>query len=126
MDAIIDWAADAGAAVDLSVFAQYGILGVLTLLLIWFAKGAHQRERERADRAEADNRELRDVARERERAEKAEAESHRLHELMIDRVIPALASATHAAEESAELIRGLLRERELAVYTQRRIEGRDH
>lgn len=84
--------AEAGT-VDVTIFAQYGVLGVIAALLIWFAKGAHQRERDRADRLEA--------------------EVGRLHTLMLDRVIPALTSATRAAEESAELLNAIQRERQL-------------
>ncbi len=74
-------------------FIQYGVLGVFTAILIWFAKGAYQREKDRSD--------------------KAEAENQRLYTLMLERLIPALTSATRAAEESAELLRALQREREL-------------
>lgn len=92
---LLDLATDAGSGpVDLTVFAQYGILGVVAAMLIWFAKGAHQRERDRADRLEA--------------------EVQRLHTLMLDRVIPALTSATNAAEESASLLQSMQRERELS------------
>jgi hypothetical protein len=98
-------AADGGGGIDIAVFAQYGVLGVIAAILIWFAKGAHQRERDRADRLEA--------------------EVQRLHTLMLDRVIPALTSATNAAEESAALIAALQRERELAnlVNLRRTTEG---
>lgn len=99
-------AADAGGSpIDLTVFAQYGILGVIAAMLIWFAKGAHQRERDRADRLEA--------------------EVQRLHTLMLDRVIPALTSATAAAEESAALLQQMSRERELShlVNLRRTTEG---
>lgn len=92
-------AADAGA-VDLTIFAQYGVLGIIAAMLIWFAKGAHQRERERADRMEAENK--------------------RLNELILDRVIPALTSASRAAEESAELLNALQRERELSQLAEHR------
>ncbi len=96
-------AADPTGSLDLSVFAQYGVLGIITLILILFARGAYQRERDRADRIEQEN--------------------QRLHELIIDRVIPALSSATRAAEESAELLTAMQRERELVQLLQRRIEG---
>lgn len=96
-------AADPTGSLDLSVFAQYGVLGIITLILIFFARGAYQRERERADRLEKEN--------------------QRLHELIIDRVIPALGSATRAAEESAELLAAMQRERELVQLLQRRLEG---
>lgn len=88
------WLAQTDGGVDLTVFAQYGVLGVIAAMLIWFAKGAHQRERDRADRMEAENK--------------------RLNELILDRVIPALTSATRAAEESAELLNAIQRERQLA------------
>lgn len=93
--------ADSGD-VDITVFAQYGVLGIIAAMLIWFAKGAHQRERDRADRLEEDNK--------------------RLNALILDRVIPALTSATHAAEESAELMRVLQRERQ---YPRRPQKGGD-
>jgi hypothetical protein len=96
-------ATDPTGSLDLSVFAQYGVLGILTLMLIFFARGAYQRERDRADRMEQEN--------------------QRLHELIIERVIPALGSATRAAEESAELLAAMQRERELVQLLQRRIEG---
>jgi hypothetical protein len=88
-------AADAGGgSVDLTVFAQYGVLGIIAAILIWFARGAHQRERDRADRMEAEYR--------------------RLNELVLDRIIPALTSATRAIEESGELLNAIQREREFA------------
>lgn len=87
-------AAQLDGGVDLAVLTQYGVLGVVAAMLIWFAKGAHQRERERADRMEAENK--------------------RLNELILDRVIPALTSATRAAEESAELLNAIQRERQLS------------
>ncbi len=99
-------AADAGGGgIDITVFAQYGVLGIIAAMLIWFARGAHQRERDRADRLEA--------------------EVQRLHALMLDRVIPALTSATNAAEESAALLTAMQRERELAslVNLRRTTEG---
>lgn len=91
-------AAESGA--DLSVFAQYGVLGVIAAMLIWFAKSAHQRERERADRLEEENK--------------------RLNMLILDRVIPALTSATRAAEESAQLLHAIQREREFAQLAEQR------
>ncbi len=41
--------ADPGT-VDITVFAQYGLLAIIAAMLIWFARSAHQRERDRADR----------------------------------------------------------------------------
>ena len=93
-------APDPGSTFDLAVFAQYGVLGIIAAMLIWFARGAHQRERDRADRLEQEN--------------------HRLHELIVDRVIPALTSATRAAEESTELLAAMQRERELTALINQR------
>lgn len=74
-------------------WVQYGVLGIFTAILVWFAKGAYQREKDRSDRAEADR--------------------DRLYTVMLERLVPALTSATRAAEESADLLRALQREREL-------------
>lgn len=91
--------------VDLVAFAQFGAVGAIAVMGIWFARGAHQRERERADKAEAENR--------------------RLQDLIIERVIPAVAAASRAAEESAAILAAVQRERELAALAgqQRRTKG---
>jgi hypothetical protein len=103
---LIEVAADPAGTVDVSVFAQYGILGVLSLGLILFARGAYGRERDRADRLEQENK--------------------RLNEAIQERVIPALLSATRAAEESTELLAAMQRERELMLLAdQRRMRGSD-
>lgn len=88
-----------GGDVNVSVLAQYGVLGIVASLLIWFAKGAHQRERDRADRLEE--------------------ETRRLNTVIADRVIPALTSATRAAEESGELLNAMQREREAQTLLDR-------
>ncbi len=93
-------AVDPAGTVDLSIFAQYGILGVLSLGLIMFARGAYQRERDRADRLEAENR--------------------KLNEAVQERFIPVLLSATRALEESAELMAAMQRERDLMRIAGRR------
>lgn len=87
------WYAAGDGQLDLNVFAQYGVLGIVTAGLIFFAKGAHQREKDRADRLEEENR--------------------RLNNVIQDKVIPALTSATKAAEESANLLTAIQRERDL-------------
>ncbi len=98
------FAPDVGS-VDVGLFAQYGVLGILCLILIFFAKGAYQRERDRADRADEENK--------------------RLNQVLLEKVIPALLSATRAAEESAELLREIQRERErdIGQLTPRRTRG---
>lgn len=94
----------ASGAIDLTVFAQYGVLGIIAVLLIWFAKGAHQRERDRADRLEN--------------------ELRNLNQVILDRVIPTLTSATRAAEESTELLNAIQRERELSQIADNHRRGR--
>lgn len=92
---MLPWlAAEAGTAsgVDVGLLAQYGVLGVFAILLIIFAKTSYRRETERADRLEQ--------------------EVVRLNNLIIDRVIPALGSATSVVEDATELLRSMQRERE--------------
>lgn len=64
---------------------QYGALGIIASLGLWFMFRAWRRECERADRLEQHNK------------EQAAA--------IQDKVIPALLSATRAVEESTELMR---------------------
>ncbi len=97
-------AATSDSAADLAVFAQFGAVGIIAAMGIWFAKGAHQRERDHTDRAHQ---------RERDRADRLEAENRRLNDLILERVIPGMAAATSAAEESAQLLAAIQREREL-------------
>lgn len=92
-------AADTGS-VDVGLFAQYGVLGVLCAGLIWFAKGAYQRERDRADRHEE--------------------EIKRLHDLMLDKVVPALTAGTNTIEEAVNVLSSIQREREYAQLTESR------
>lgn len=91
--------ADAADSLNIGTLAQYGVLGVFAAILVFFARGAHQRERDRADRLEDENR--------------------RLNAIIQDRVIPALGSATKAAEESAILLTAIQREREVQREAQR-------
>lgn len=91
------------SSIDIGVLAQYGVLGVFAFILVVFARGAHQRERDRADRLEAENK--------------------RLNEAIQGQVIPALMSATKAAEASGELLNAMQRERELLKLTDRRLLG---
>ncbi len=97
-------AAAGDGAADLAVFAQFGAVGIIAAMGIWFAKGAHQRERDHTDKAHQ---------RERDRADRLEAENRRLNDLILERVIPAMTAATSAAQESAQLLADLQREREL-------------
>lgn len=89
--------------VNVGVLAQYGVLGVFAMLLVWFARGAHQRERDRADRLED--------------------ETRRLNEAIQERVIPALTSATRAVEESVDLLNAVQREREARRIVEQELRG---
>jgi hypothetical protein len=80
------------AGPDLGVLANYGVLGLFTIILIGFAFRAWQRETARADRVEAELREK--------------------NQAMLDKVIPALTTAALAAKEAADLVRELADERE--------------
>jgi hypothetical protein len=100
----VQWLADSAGTANVATFAQYGVLGIVASLLVWFAKNAHQRERDRADRLEEENR--------------------KLNALILDRVIPALTSATQAAKESTDLLHDLQREQAYAQQERRRSEGK--
>jgi hypothetical protein len=105
---VIWWAAESegGGVGDLGVLAQYGVLGVFALLLILFARVSYKRETDRADRLEA--------------------EVVRLNNLIIDRVIPALGSATSVVEDATDLLRSMQREREFdRAREARRLAGGD-
>lgn len=92
------------AATDaVGTWGQYGVLGLVAAGLIWFAKGAHQREKDRSDRLEQEN--------------------QRLNNLIADRVIPVLTTATQALERSAELLSAVQREREQQQLLERRNGG---
>ncbi len=93
------WTTEAGNA-DVAMFAQYGVLGVFAAILLWFARGSVQRERERADRLEAEN--------------------LRLNQAIQERVIPALTAASRAAEEATALLAAMQRERELMRLAEQR------
>lgn len=102
--AIIVSQLESGGGVDVvGIFAQYGVLGLAVLGLAFFARGAYKRESDRADRLEEKN--------------------DRLNNLILERVIPSLESATHAQEDSTELLRSLQRERELAQLAERHRQG---
>jgi hypothetical protein len=103
----VAWLAEesASSAFNLGTLAQYGVLGVFAAMLVWFAKGAHQRERDRGDRLEG--------------------EVQRLNALIADRVIPTLNSASRAAEDSAELLNAIQRERELRRMVEERRPQRE-
>lgn len=91
--------------IPMTVFAQYGALGIFAALLTWFARGAYQRETNRSDRLEEENK--------------------RLNALIVDRVIPTLTSASTAAEEAGKLMNAMQREREVLREVFRQRDGRE-
>lgn len=79
--------ADPGG-VDFTVFAQYGVLGVIVVILILYARSQTQRESARADRLE----------------EKKDAQTLDV----LNRVIPALEASARAVDESQQIVKTLL------------------
>ena len=69
----------------MQVFMQYGALGGIVVALLWFARSAIQRERDRADKAEARN--------------------EQLNELIRTEVIPVLTRATEGLLRMTEVLR---------------------
>ena len=84
-----------------SGLVQYGALGVIASLGLWFMWRAYRRECDRADRLEEHNKEQ--------------------SAAIQDKVIPALMSATRAVEESTELMRDQQR---YARWSREGIRGR--
>jgi len=74
-----------------SVFLQYGAIGTILLVLLWFAYGAIKRERDATDR-------------ERERAKEAEKALADLNALMRTEVIPVLTKAAEATTRVTDVI----------------------
>lgn len=100
----VRWLAAESGGVDLGVLAQYGVLGVFAILLILFARISYKRETDRSDRLEA--------------------EVKRLNDLIQEKAIPALMSATGAVEESAAMMRAMqIREREVLALRRHRDDG---
>src|SRR5689334_15273979 len=75
-----------------SVFLQYGAIGAILLVLLWFAYGAIKRERDATDS-------------ERDRAKEAEQALADLNALMRTEVIPVLTKATEATTQVTEVVR---------------------
>lgn len=73
------------------VFLQYGAVGAILLVLLWFSYGAIRRERDATDR-------------ERSRAEKAEEALAEINRLMRTEVIPVLTRATEATTRVTDVV----------------------
>lgn len=84
-------------------FAQYGVLGVVVVVLGWFVhKVLNQMWTRNAE----------ELAREVARADRLENETRSLNAVMQDKAIPALLAAANAMTECTELLREQQRERE--------------
>lgn len=93
LEQVLAASSDTGAGIDLSVLAQYGVLGIFAILLVVFANSSYRREIARGDRLEA--------------------EVLRLNALIQEKHIPALESAAHALKDATELMREMqLQQRE--------------
>lgn len=77
----------------ISSVLQYGIVGVVAVVLFFVAKRLFDREQARADRLESDVR--------------------RLNDLMADQLIPALTKSTEAVLDASQLINDIRRQREI-------------
>lgn len=60
---MINAAAESSASDPLTLLLQYGVLGIFAVLLVMYAKTSIKRERDTADRAEAQVKELNDFIR---------------------------------------------------------------
>jgi hypothetical protein len=83
---------------SLNTLVEYGVLGIVALLLIAFARTTWTREVERAEAA---------WKREVDRADRLEAEVSRLNANIQDKAIPALLAAADAVTEATTLIRDM-------------------
>lgn len=83
----------ADTTVVFKMILDYGGLGILLIILLWFARALLVREQNRAD-ANA-------------------AEVNRLNALMQEKTIPALISATQAIAASQSLLQALQRKQEI-------------
>lgn len=102
--AAAETAATEPTAIDL---AQYGAIGTLCALFVWFAFRAWKREIERCDRLEAEHRTERERLEAEHRAERdrLEGETRRLHVDIQEKAIPALLASATALTEVTELLR---------------------
>lgn len=95
--AVVEAAAETAAAEPTAIdLAQYGAIGTLCALFVWFAFRAWKREIERCDRLEAEHRAER---------ERLEGETRRLHVDIQEKAIPALLASATALTEVTELLR---------------------
>jgi hypothetical protein len=88
----------------ISAVLQYGIVGVVAIVLFFVAKRLFDREQARADRLEADVR--------------------RLNDLMAEQLIPALTKSTSAVLDAQQLINDIRRAREIEDAARRLREQR--
>lgn len=88
--------------INLGIFAQYGLLGIITAGLIVFARTSYKRETDRSDRLEAE-------------VVRLNALIITRNDMIVERVIPGLAAAAQAADAATMMLRDIQREREMTV-----------
>ena len=93
------WFAVAAPGLDLAPLGQYGAIGVGIVALGFFAWRAYNREVQRSDRLES---KLMDV-----------------HEVVQERVIPALQESTRSVQDTTELLRKIMTDREIELRIKR-------
>lgn len=109
LDALLVLAAEGGSSLpELPTGAQYGILGILVAAL---ASGKFVVPRYVLDR-------------ERERADRLEAENVRLNNVIQEKAIPAIVQAATAVKDSQMLVAEVRHEREVANEVLRKVQGR--
>lgn len=91
-----DWLAAGSTPSDpLSALLQYGVLGIVVVLLILYTRGSITREREKADQA---------VQRERERADQAEEKVDKLNDYIRDEMLPKQIESSMLHKQVAEVL----------------------
>lgn len=91
------------AADPLSSLVQYGVLGIFAALLVMFGRSLVKREQERADAVQAEN--------------------LRLNQLIQDKTIPALVTATQAIQASQAILQAMQAQRDVETQVAARLKN---
>lgn len=87
-----------------NLLSNYGAIGIILSLLIFFARAAYKRETDRGDRLEQ--------------------EVLRLNSLIQEKYVPALAAATTALTECVSLLNEFRKDKERADFLQKMKDGK--
>lgn len=108
---LTDWFAATSVPGDpLSALLQYGVLGIVVVLLILYTRGSITREREKADQA---------VQRERERADQMQAQVDKLNDYIRGEMLPKQVESSILHRQVAEVL-------EQAIHVITEIKIRDN